>query len=442
MTDDGDDLDAADLSALLAEAPTFGNGPGLHRMAALVRRLEISDFLKRLDAVKITGSNGKGSTATVLAALFDELDVRQALFTSPHLLSPTERIRIDGRDLQDEEFREAWRRVDGLVPDGGRCGTFERLTAMALERAAARGVHTVVAEAGIGGRLDATRVIPGRSVGLTSLDLEHTALLGSSLELIAYDKVDLCPDGGVVVVGSRRELDLEASLLDRIEGYLAVRGVALKPVDGAARLLDVRYLDAGMVVDMELYGERLPDVDMAMAGRFQWSNAVVALLLAEQWLARHRPGVARTDLVAAWRRAVARAKAPGRFEVVGRDPLTVIDVGHTPRAARAVAALARRCLGRRPIVLVLGVSDDKDIAAIARPLLEVADAAVLTRASRRGAPVEALLELAGGLDAAAVEPVRDAVASARDLASRRGGAVLVAGGLFLGVEAKRALAVP
>ncbi|MEM8994666.1 MAG: cyanophycin synthetase [Acidobacteriota bacterium] len=442
MTGSGDDLDAPDLSALLAEAPTFGDGPGLHRMAALIRRLGVADFLKGLDAVKITGSNGKGSTATVLAALFDELDVQQALFTSPHLLSPTERIRIGGRDLPDGEFRGAWRRIDGLVPAGERCGAFERLTAIALERAAVHGVETVVAEAGIGGRLDATRAIPGRTVGLTSLDLEHTALLGSSLELIAYDKVDLCPDGGVVVVGSGRELGLEASLLRRIEGYLAVRGVASKTVDSAARLLEVRYLEGGMVVDMELWGERLRDVDMAMAGRFQWSNAVVALLLAEEWLTRHRPGVDRAELVAGWRRAVARARAPGRFEVVDRDPLTVIDVGHTPRAARAVASLARRCLGQRPIVLVLGVSGDKDIPAIARPLLEIADAAVLTRASRRGAPVRALRELADGVDSVAVEPVEDAVAEGRTLARRRGGAVLVAGGLFVGVEAKRALAVP
>ncbi|MEO1084226.1 MAG: cyanophycin synthetase, partial [Acidobacteriota bacterium] len=306
----------------------------------------------------------------------------------------------------------------------------------------AHGVETIVAEAGIGGRLDATRAIPGRVVGLTSLDLEHTALLGPSLELIAYDKVDLCPDGGVVVAGSWRELGLEASLLRRIGGYLAVRGAELKTVDAAAQLYDVRYRDAGMVVDMELYGERLDGVAIAMAGRFQWSNAVVALLLAEQWLARHRPGVGRAELVAAWRRVVARTRVAGRFEVVDRDPLTVIDVGHTPRAARAVAELARRSLGQRPIVLVLGVSEDKDIASIARPLLDVADAAVLTRASLRGAPVDLLLELADGVDSVIVEPVAEAVGAARDLARRRGGAVLVAGGLFLGVEAKRALTSP
>ncbi|MEO1088011.1 MAG: hypothetical protein AAFY88_27580, partial [Acidobacteriota bacterium] len=161
MTETDDERRDAELSALLAEAPTFGDGPGLHRMAELVRRLEIQAFLDGLDAVKITGSNGKGSAAALLDALFTELEVHHALFTSPHLNSPTERIRIVGRDLPGEEFLEAWRRIDGIVPDDARCGAFERLTAMVLERASARGVETIVAEAGIGGRLDATRAIPG-----------------------------------------------------------------------------------------------------------------------------------------------------------------------------------------------------------------------------------------------------------------------------------------
>ncbi|MEM1180180.1 MAG: cyanophycin synthetase [Acidobacteriota bacterium] len=446
MSDSDPDFEgpeARQLTALLETAPTFGDGPGLHRTAELLDRLRIDPFLDRLDAVKITGSNGKGSTSAVLDALLRELGVRTALFTSPHLVSPAERIRIDGSPIGPASWRRAWRRIDELTSTQEQAGAFERLTAMAVERAAAADVETVVAEAGIGGRLDPTRAIPGRVVGLTSLDLEHSALLGDSLELIAYDKLDLCPDGGVVVLGSWRELHLPPTLFRRITGYLRVRGVEARPVDAEASLLDARYVDGRMVVEMEIWGERLGAVELAMAGRFQWSNAVVALLLADAWAERHRPDLDRRALLAAWRRVVARVALPGRFEKAAATPPVVIDFCHTPRAAQAVADLAKESFRGQPIMLVLGVSADKELTAVAGPLLKVADSAVITRASRRGASTEALRSVARKTlpdeRLHIAEPVSAALHLARDWAQGRGGAVLVAGGLFLGVEARGGL---
>lgn len=399
-------------------------------------------WLDDLDAVKITGSNGKGTTAAVLAALFAELAIPTGLYTSPHLRRPTERVRIDGSEVRAGELEDAWRRAQQIAqdrPDGDRFGAFELLTVAALELFAGR-VEAVVAEAGIGGRFDATRAIPGQLVGLSSLDLEHTGLLGSSLEEIAYDKADLCPDGGTLIAGA----GTEPALRRRLRGYTRLRGIELVMIDELAELKGCRFDGPRMRFDMELRGEPILDVTMSAAGRHQWSNAVLALLLAEAWTRRHRPELAPDALLAAWRRVLERIRLPGQFDRAAAGPDVYIDFCHTPRAAARLAETAAEALAGRGILLVLGVSQDKELEALAEPLLDLAGAVVLTRARHRGMDPARLEEHVRTaypeLERRRCDELEDALALARREARRRGMAVLVAGGLFLGVEAAEVLA--
>ena len=452
---------AGSLAAQLRAWPKYGNGIGLHRMQEALEVLAEDSlrrqWLEHLDAVKITGSNGKGTTATLLAAIFAELGIGTGLYTSPHLRRVTERVHIDGIEVEEEELRGAWRRAVTMAEtieaaSGDGFGAFELMTIAALDLLSGKDrVETIVAEAGIGGRFDATRVIPGSIVAMTSLDLEHTELLGSNLEAIAYDKADLCPDGGTLIVGA----GLERRLLRRLRRYAEVRGIELVAVDEVARLEACRFGDrASMVFDMELRGELLRDVAMAMAGRHHWSNAVVALLLAEAWTQRysterHRPRLTAEALRGAWRRALAETRRPGRLQRVESDPGTegpdiFIDFCHTPRAAEALADTVRAVFGQPGPLLVLGISADKDLEALATPLLEIAGAVVITRALHRGLDPERLDELVRrlqpGLERWCVGGLDEALALAKKEASRRGMDVLVAGGLFLGVEAAELLA--
>jgi dihydrofolate synthase/folylpolyglutamate synthase len=198
-------------SRLLA-LPRHGTGVALPRLAAICAPLLGDAPEDRTLVLRVTGSNGKGSVATFAAGILAALGLRTGLHTSPHLLDPGERIRIDGRPAGDQEIGPSidWffeRRAAYLrdAPDE-ETGSFEALTAIALHRFRAAGVEAAVHEAGLGGRLDPTRLAGGSlrnagAVALTSLDLEHTALLGDTLERIADEKAALCPDGGMLVVG-------------------------------------------------------------------------------------------------------------------------------------------------------------------------------------------------------------------------------------------------
>lgn len=434
-----------DLTKKLDGVRKFGRGIGLHRMAWLRDALDAGGWLSRLDAVKVTGSNGKGSVCAMVAAIFEHLPVRYGLYTSPHLLHFRERIVVDGEPISDEELEEAWDFVEGrmeeyrtLHPEDG-FGAFEVFTALALRHFSLHEPDLLITEAGIGGRYDSTRTIPGSLVALTSLDLEHTALLGNELELIAYDKADLCPDGGTLVVGG----GIDPAVLRRLQGYARTRGIRLVAVDQVCRLLECRWDGPKMVVDMKV-GERvLEGTEIALAGRHQWSNAAVAILLAELWVERHLAGLEEDVLVDAVRNGLREVSLPGRFQRVSSDPEVYVDVGHTPEAARALVRAVREALPGRLVLLVTGVSEDKLAEEILPELLQAADGVVCTRAWHRGSPVERIegivRENRPDLPRWRAETVEEGMALACGEAQRRGWSVLVAGGLFLSVEASEVL---
>jgi dihydrofolate synthase/folylpolyglutamate synthase len=382
----------------------FGKGPGLERVAAIAAVLGVDLAGFGAQGAVIVGSNGKGSTAAMTAALLRQAGASVGLFTSPHLFDLNERFRIDGEDIGDDELQHHWDRVAAAVEVAGKTqelGGFEFLFLIAADWFSARGCAHTVWEAGIGGRLDPARLIEAKRLALTALDLEHTELLGNSLANIARDKVEAAPSGGTVLVGESC-----APLFAVIEQHCAERGVRAELIPTAA----------------------LGDVELPLPGSHQRANAALALSLARDMAALDE---------AATTRGFASVRWPGRLEVMSDDPLVVIDVGHTPDAVAVAVAGFRQLAGDRNAVLVCGASLDKDVSAIIGALTPGFSTIICATARQKGAAAALIAAAASTANPQAELALTEDVADARRLALARAGpdgAIYVAGGLFLAAE--------
>jgi dihydrofolate synthase/folylpolyglutamate synthase len=343
------------------------------------------------------------------AALLRQTGTSAGLFTSPHLFALNERFRIDDEDIGDDELAHHWARVAAAAEAAGvseQLGGFEFLFLIAADWFAARGCAHTIWEAGIGGRLDPVRLIQARRLALTSLDLEHTELLGDTLEDIALEKLGAAPEGATAFVSQscshRRQV---------IEAQCAGRGVR------------------AVFVGAETLGGFTP----SLSGAHQRDNAALAVAIA-----RDIAGDALGDAVI--ERGLAAVRWPGRLEVINDGPLIVIDVGHTPAAIRAALKGFKELRGARPGVLVCGASHDKDAGAMIAALAPGFTVIICTSALHKGAPAAAIAAYASAANPGAEIACAESLVEARGLALARAraldGVVYVAGGLFLAAEFK------
>jgi len=429
---------APGIRAKFLALPKHGTGIGLHRMLFVTRSLPSPIWLNGLEALKVTGSKGKGSTSAMIAAILRQLGISTGLYTSPHLLKANERIRIGDRLISDGEMDASLEWMLALRDSyesrhsNDNFGAFEVLTGAALYHFFNQRPETIVCEAGIGGRYDSTRVIPGRITALTSVELEHTELLGNSAELIAYDKADLCPDGGTLVAGK-----LEDALLPRLRAYCALRSITF--VEAAAEISELKYNSAMMQFKMSCAGIDYGTIETGLVGKHQARNAAVAIQAVWHWLQCSKREVEEQRFTRAVREAFKAVRWPGRFERIAEDPETIIDVGHTQLSLHAVAETVREMNSAKPIMLVTGVSYDKNVRGILDELLPIATEVICTRAYHKGSPVETVAALCEAIRRGIVWKSADTIEEAMDLAVSRAReqnmTVLVAGGLFLATEA-------
>jgi dihydrofolate synthase/folylpolyglutamate synthase len=399
-----------EAEAYLLDLELFGMRFGLDRMHKLMTVLGMPQ--RRFASVHVVGSNGKSSTTRMIAAILEHHGVATGTYTSPHLRSFAERIEVGGRPLSGPEFAAAVERVAGAarlvdrtLEDDDRVTQFEALTAAAYSELARRGVEVAVVEAGLGGRYDATNVIPSKVQVLTGVGLEHTRWLGPTVTDIADEKLAVVRDHATLVIGP--DLDPEAETV-------AVR------VAGERHARLVRSASEA-------------EVPRRAAGAFQRRNFALARTAAEAFL-----GTLDDEAVG---RAAAEVAIPGRLERVGERPLTLHDGAHNPSGARALAESLPEVIGdRRPLVGVVGVLDDKDAAGMLRELLPAFDRVVLTRSGHpRSLPPATLMTLSEQLDGPPAEVVGDAHAAverARTLAGPDG-AVLATGSIYLVAELVR-----
>jgi dihydrofolate synthase / folylpolyglutamate synthase len=386
----------------------FGMRFGLDRMRRLMTALGHPE--RAFGSIHVVGTNGKSSTTRMIAAILAHHGLRTGTYLSPHLISFGERIRIDDHDLTPAEFgaavtraRHATELVERGLEADDQVTQFEALTAAAYSELARRNVEAAVIEAGLGGRYDATNVIPSKVQVLTSVGLEHTRWLGPTLHDIAGEKLDVVQAGGTLVLGAG--LDPEVT----------------EVADRVATERGARIVRAGTD----------PGVEVGAPGAFQRRNFALAEAAAEAFL-----GALDADAV---RAAAAQVRVPGRLQQIDSDPITLLDGAHNPDGMRALAeSLPEFVAGHDRVIAVVSILDDKDAAGMLARLLGAEgvhiDALVFTNSHNpRTLPPPTLQSLTRQLMGPPTEVVpgpRQALARARELAGPEG-VVIAAGSLYL-----------
>ena len=352
----------------------------------------------------VAGTNGKGSVCAMMDAILRAEGVRAGLFTSPHLVTFRERIRVDGEMISEDEARAGLVKIRDIVSGWETAPTFfEITTALALDHFQSRCAGVAVLETGMGGRLDATNAVTPAACAITPVAIDHAQWLGDTLEKIAAEKAGIIKPG-VPVVSAPQHPEV-------------------------ARVL--REVAAGKSTPLHFISGPLEGFALALAGSHQKLNAALAVETLR---------AARIDTGEdAIRRGLGEVEWPGRFQQIEKSKIknpVVLDGAHNESAAHRLAQTWREVFGGERATLILSVVQDKDVAAVCRELLPVAAGVVVTPTrSPRTSSAEALREIVHALAPDVPCATACGVSAALDLASSMPRRILVAGSLFLVGEA-------
>jgi dihydrofolate synthase/folylpolyglutamate synthase len=417
----------------------YGIKPSLDRIRVLCSKLE--DPQLRYPSIHVTGTNGKTSTARMIASIMEVGGRRVGRYTSPHLQSVTERICINGKPVSEREFAASLERIAPYVEEtdretGDPLTYFEVNTAQAFLLFAERKVDLAVVEVGLGGRWDATNLVDSKVQVITGVALDHVEELGGTVRDIAGEKAGIIKGGGIVVSGVG-----DAEALEVVEEVTREKGCELKQLGREFQILyQVAYgIESGrlgQVVGVRGLLREYPELHVPLLGDFQAANAACAVAACEAYAGSPRE-LSSTEVEA----GLKRVRNPGRLEVVSFHPLVVLDGAHNPEGASRLARVILNDLDYEKLILVVGILKDKDMRGILEALVPLADTVVLTRSSyERAAPTAALERLVEvmGVRCVKVERVAEAVKFARTLASVSD-MVCVTGSLYTVGEARTAL---
>lgn len=415
--------------------PGFGfadAGYSLGHVHELLRRLGDPHLGPR--TIHVAGSKGKGSISALIANALSACGLRTGLYTSPHLVHLGERVRVDGQCITPAALNEmldmALQHVDAMQSEGKwrRFTYFEIVTVLAFLFFRAQGVEAQVIEVGLGGRLDATNVVHPDVCVIAPISLEHTAVLGDTIEEIAQEKAGIIKPGAVVV-----SCPQEPGALGMIGDACCRSGVRLVQV-GTDVTCEVREMSLdGQVVSISTPGGKW-EYHLSLGGTFQAENTAAAVAAVEALEAGgvifDRECVARGFAGTSW---------PGRFQVLARHPLLVLDGAHNPASMRRLSESLARLGIVNDIVFVVGFSEDKDVRGAIREVLGLCGRMVLTRSSQRralspGEIAERVNDL--GVSLSCEEDPLTALWRARRMV-RGEGTVCVAGSLYLVAEILR-----
>ncbi|WP_430390442.1 bifunctional tetrahydrofolate synthase/dihydrofolate synthase [Dyella sp. 20L07] len=325
---------------------------GLDRVHAVWQRMGAPAPARRV--ITVGGTNGKGSTVAMLEAMLHAAGQRVGCYTSPHLLHYRERIRIDGADADDNALVASFERIEaarGEIP----LTYFEFGTLAALDLFARADLDVAVLEVGLGGRLDAVNMVDADVAIITTIDLDHMDWLGPDRDSIGVEKAGIARVGRPAIVG---ELDPPAGLLDALQRIGA-------HVERAGLDFGVERLSDGWRWNHR-DGLTLTLPDPALAAPIQYANAAAAIA-ALHALWNLESGLAGKDLGAAAGTGMRMARVAARLQSLGGDPVLVVDVGHNPQAARALAEWLDARTGGR-VHAVYGALSDKDVGGVIRAL--------------------------------------------------------------------------
>jgi dihydrofolate synthase / folylpolyglutamate synthase len=378
------------VAALTSRWPEHRVAPSLGRIRALTELL--GDPQRAYPVIHLTGTNGKGSTAAMIESLLRADGLRAGRFTSPHVMSVTERITIDGQPISDERFDDLWREIEPYVAlvdqqeiDGVHMTFFEIITAMAYAAFADAPVDVAVVEVGMGGAWDATNVADADVAVVTPIDLDHTHLLGRTISEITREKAGIIKPGAHAILAGQSVEAAEILLARCTEvGALPQR----EGVDFG--VIDRKLAISGQLIRLSAADGPVDDIFLPLYGAHQAANAGQALAAVEAFLGLK---ALNPDVV---REGFAQVHFPGRLELVRRTPAVVLDAAHNPHGARAAAAAITEAFAFAPLIGVVAVMGDKDARGILEVFEEIMNQVVITQvaSTSRGMPADVLGELA------------------------------------------------
>ncbi len=423
-----------DVFGEILKLPKYGDGIGLRRTYEAMPEVWQS-LSTTCEIIHVVGTNGKGSTALFLEKMLETLGVSTGTFLSPHYFEFSERFRLNGTQVSANALGDAWQSLHSLPTDFSSFGSFEIMTLLSVLVFERERPDVLIIEAGIGGRYDPTRLFAGRHAVLTSIDLEHTQLLGNTRAEIVADKIDvLGPDGTIVSgwlgddlagffsfyagLGARQSCYLDHELIIDRHGFKesGKAGVVVEGIDGLASKLD-----------------------FAVPASYFVKNSLLGYQLLKTFLLQSD---ARARLDETFVSTCAEFTLPVRFEVISRDPYIVCDGAHTPDAVREVARSYRHLHSEQP-TMILGVSADKNWREISRILTEFASDFLVFAAHHKGqAPEEIANVIRTENPAACVQCFDSSVQLWRWLRENEKGSgksFLATGGLFSALEFRTAV---
>ena len=427
-----------DYKAAIDYILSFADYERVSRSSVIFDTSRIEALLERLgrphlaaESVHIAGTKGKGSTAAMIASVLTASSYRTGLYTSPHLHSFTERIRIDGEPIPEAAFAALVQRLKPEFDTFNRLGvhgeltTFEILTALAFVHLKEQAADFQVLETGLGGRLDATNVVKPRVCAITSISLDHTEVLGNTLAEIAAEKAGIIKPGCAVVSAPQC-----SEVREIVSSACRQRGARLVEVGQDIVWSITERSDS--VQSFRLDGlEASYDFTIPLLGEHQVDNAAVAVGIAEV-LAGLGVKISAQNMAT----GLSRVSWPGRLQVLRRDPLLVVDGAHNADSTERLAKALPEYFRFAKAILVIGTSRDKDIAGMVDGLLPLSTNVIVTRSGNpRAADVSALAAEFSrrGVKAKKAETVGSAVETALSEASR-GDLVCVTGSLFVVAE--------
>ena len=427
--------------ALQARWPEHRVAPSLARIRALTDLL--GEPQTGYPVIQVAGTNGKGSTAIIIEALLLALGLRVGRIASPHLVDLTERINLDGRPMDAAAFDALVADVQPLVDlvdaqrlDDVSMTFFEVMTGLGFEAFAQAPVDVAVVEVGLGGTWDATSVADADVAVICPIDLDHTHLLGDTLEEIATEKAGIIKPGSIAVV-ARQHPEVDAVIAARAAEVGA--RVLREGVDFG--LIDRTLAVGGQVLRLETVSGPASGLVLPVHGEHMAHNAALAVAAVEALLGG-KPLV--HDIIA---EGFATGKAPARLELVRSGPPIVLDTCHNVHGTRATLAGVREAYDFTQLIAVVGMMADKDVEGVLALLAEEVTTIICTRVAStdRGLPADELGELAEEAFGAERVHVRESLPDALELAvtladeAGAGAGILVAGSVILAGEARALL---
>ncbi len=402
----------------------FGMKPGLERVEKLLELL--GNPQDKLKFVHVAGTNGKGSTCALISSVVRKSLYKTGLFTSPYVTDFCERMQINGEMISHEDLaalvEKTFPVVEQMAANDEIITEFEFITAIAMQWFAQNDCEIVVLEVGLGGRLDATNVIKAPLVSvITSISLDHTAVLGNTLEQIAYEKCGIIKENGITVCYP----DQKPEVLEVIRSTAAARHNQFILADmNSVTLLSMNITGTGLE-----YNDLL--VSLPFIGEHQVKNAVTALAVIEV-LKGEDYDIADHSIEAGF----SSASFPARLELISSDPTILLDGAHNPDGTAALADAVRKYLAGKKVVAIMGMLADKDAASATRNLAGLFSHVItLAPANPRAMSAEALAAQWTSLGTS-TEAMTDADEALEKALGMLGsdGALLICGSLYLAGE--------